>query len=278
MFVYVLVCVPPGGQRLADSGQRAQWALERVVGLRARRNASPVSVPRRQREMHTQLTLQPPRITPPPLPLSLSCFPVHPGIYQPETFKRESKYGLTVLMTTDEGLLSYLAKIRAQMDSWLGDGDVQRLVVVVSGVDSGETLERWQFNVAVDAGGAAGAGAGGDENQSASTRNAGGQSGPSPNPAKGDKAGKSVREIHNEIQAIIRQITASVTFLPLLNEPCSFDLLVYTNRTANVPQKWEDSDPRYIMNSQEVKLRSFTTSVHRIESMVTYKEADEWEL
>jgi mitotic spindle assembly checkpoint protein MAD2 len=198
------------------------------------------------------------------------------GIYQPETFKRESKYGLTVLMTTDEGLLSYLAKIRAQMDSWLGDGDVQRLVVVVSGVDSGETLERWQFNVAVDAGGAAGAG--GDENQSASTRNAGGQSGPSPNPAKGDKAGKSVREIHNEIQAIIRQITASVTFLPLLNEPCSFDLLVYTNRTANVQQKWEDSDPRYIMNSQEVKLRSFTTSVHRIESMVTYKEADEWEL
>ena len=52
-----------------------------------------------------------------------------------------------------------------------------------------------------------------------------------------------------------------VTFLPLLNEPCSFDLLVYTNKTAVVPKKWEDSDPRYIMNSQEVKLRSFTTSV-----------------
>ena len=28
-----------------------------------------------------------------------------------------------------------------------------------------------------------------------------------------------------------------------------------------VPQKWVDSDPQYIMNSQEVKLRSFTTSV-----------------
>ena len=49
--------------------------------------------------------------------------------------------------------------------------------------------------------------------------------------------------------------------MPLLNEPCSFDLLVYTNKTAVVPKKWEDSDPRYIMNSQEVKLRSFTTSV-----------------
>lgn len=69
-----------------------------------------------------------------------------------------------------------------------------------------------------------------------------------------------------------------VTFLPLLNEPCSFDLLVYTDKDAIVPQKWEDSDPRYIMNSQNVKLRSFTTSVHKVESMVTYKEADEWEL
>ena len=52
-----------------------------------------------------------------------------------------------------------------------------------------------------------------------------------------------------------------VTFLPLLDEPCSFDLLVYTNKSAIVPIQWEDSDPRYIMNSQEVKLRSFTTSV-----------------
>lgn len=54
---------------------------------------------------------------------------------------------------------------------------------------------------------------------------------------------------------------AQVTFLPLLNESCSFDLLIYTRKTAVVPKKWEDSDPRYIMNSQEVKLRSFTTSV-----------------
>ena len=33
------------------------------------------------------------------------------GIYQPETFKRESKYGLTVLTTTDEGLLHYLNQV-----------------------------------------------------------------------------------------------------------------------------------------------------------------------
>jgi mitotic spindle assembly checkpoint protein MAD2 len=65
----------------------------------------------------------------------------------------------------------------------------------------------------------------------------------------------------SEIQAIIRQITASVTFLPLLTEHCSFDLLVYTNSAAAVPITWEESDPRFITNSSEVRLRSFTTKV-----------------
>ncbi|GFH52240.1 hypothetical protein CTEN210_08716 [Chaetoceros tenuissimus] len=195
------------------------------------------------------------------------------GIYEPETFKRETKYGLTVLTTTDEGLLTYLDNVMGQMESWLLDGDVQRLVVVVTGVDSGETLERWQFQVKVDDDEKKTTGKVADvvvdENDKSMTNKSN---------SSGGKGEKSLKEIHNEIQSIIRQITASVTFLPLLNEPCSFDLLIYTNKEATVPQKWEDSDPRYIMNSQEVKLRSFTTSVHKVESMVTYKEADEWEL
>lgn len=85
----------------------------------------------------------------------------------------------------------------------------------------------------------------------------------------------------SEIQAIIRQITASVTFLPLLEEPCvcrsshqhsvcappsfvapgTFDLLVYTDSSSTVPLAWEESDPKYISNSTEVRLRSFTTKV-----------------
>jgi len=147
----------------------------------------------------------------------------------------------------------------SQMESWLTDGDVQRLALVVSGIDSGETLERWQFNVSVDNG----------TDGSVEISRAGNDENKSHNVIKGNiidnkaaKMGKkTVKEVHDEIQAIIRQITASVTFLPLLNEPCSFDLLIYTNTSAVVPKKWADSDPCYIMNSQEVKLRSFTTSV-----------------
>lgn len=70
-----------------------------------------------------------------------------------------------------------------------------------------------------------------------------------------------MKEITQEIQAIIRQITASVSFLPLLNEPCCFDLLVYADRAATVPVTWEDSDPCIIAKSEEVRLRSFSTKV-----------------
>merc|ERR1712194_981853 len=103
-----------------------------------------------------------------------------------------------------------------------------------------ETLERWVFDVHTDK-----------------------SVGPE------GKVEKSQKEITSEIQAIIRQITASVTFLPLLDEPCTFDLLVYND--DDVPQAWEESDPRYIANSDEVKLRSFTTKVHRVDACVSYK-------
>jgi|Transcript_38578 mitotic spindle assembly checkpoint protein MAD2 len=164
------------------------------------------------------------------------------GIYPPETFRRVNKYGLTMLVTTDDALNAYLENVLTQLSQWLAAGSVQKLVVVVTGQQTLETLERWVFDVHTDK-----------------------SIGPE------GKVEKSQKEITSEIQAIIRQITASVTFLPLLDEPCTFDLLVYTDNDVDVPQAWEESDPRYIANSDEVKLRSFTTKVHRVDACVSYK-------
>jgi mitotic spindle assembly checkpoint protein MAD2 len=190
-------------------------------------------------------------------------------------FKRESKYGLTVLTTTDEGLLRYLRNVQKQVGEWLVDGHVKRLVVVVQGVDTLETLERWQFNVSVDESAKPPPEDGNAENYLA-VRNT--VMSPHQSNSVGKANQKPINEIHKEIQSIIRQITASVTFLPLLQESCTFDLLVYTDQDMDVPEKWADSDPCYILNSSEVKLRSFTTSVHKVDSMVSYREAEEWEL
>lgn len=46
---------------------------------------------------------------------------------------------------------------------------------------------------------------------------------------------KPEKEISNEIQAILRQITASVSFLPLIESQCTFEMLMYTDKDAEVP-------------------------------------------
>jgi mitotic spindle assembly checkpoint protein MAD2 len=171
--------------------------------------------------------------------------------------------------------------VQQQVTAWLQTGQIQRLVVVVKGVDTLETLERWQFNVSIDEGEFKASDIGTDENMTPNGNQSSKQMIDHLNVKHIDAAtGKSLKEIHNEIQAIIRQITASVTFLPLLQQPCTFDLLVYTNKDIeNVPTTWSDSDPCYILNnSSEVKLRSFTTSIHKVDTLVAYKEADDWEL
>lgn len=80
-----------------------------------------------------------------------------------------------------------------------------------------------------------------------------------------------MKDITREIQAIIKQITSSVTYLPLLDQPCSFDLLMYTDSEAQVPRSWEETDPKYITDSESVRLRSFTTKVHKVDAMVSYR-------
>ena len=148
-----------------------------------------------------------------------------------------------MLVTSDEGLKSYLVQVLRQLSEWLTKGEVQKLIVVITGVETKEVLERWVFNIDTDKV-ALGPGV---------TRT------------------KSHKDIQGEIQAIIRQVTACVTFLPLLEEACSFDLLVYADADAKVPSAWEESDPKYIASSTEVRLRSFTTSIHKVAPTVSYK-------
>eukprot|EP01108_Squamamoeba_japonica_P003779 TRINITY_DN3021_c0_g1_i1.p4 TRINITY_DN3021_c0_g1~~TRINITY_DN3021_c0_g1_i1.p4 ORF type:complete len:126 (+),score=51.11 TRINITY_DN3021_c0_g1_i1:196-573(+) len=117
------------------------------------------------------------------------------------------------------------------------------MVLVVSSIEPDEVLERWTFDIACTADGDASTAAG----------------------------NKSVKEINGEIAAIMRQIAASVTFLPLLETACSFDMLVYTGHGAPVPVEWEESAPRYIDNAQHVRLRSVDTSVHKVDTTVAYR-------
>lgn len=170
------------------------------------------------------------------------------AIYPPESFRKAPKYGLAMMLTTDEALAAYISNIMTQLKEWLMNDKVRKLVLVVKAVDSHETMERWVFSCE--------------------------------NTSQGDdislaKSNKSDKEITKEIQAILRQITASVTFLPLLSEPCYFDLLVYADQEATVPLTWEDSDACLIRNAEDVRLRSFDTKIHKVDAVVSYRVDDD---
>ena len=142
------------------------------------------------------------------------------GIYPPETFERKQKYGLGMLVTTDDGLKTYLVSVLQQINDWMMTRALQKLVLVVTAVGSKEVLERWVFDVEQE----------GEETADGKLVDA--KDGTTARPAKSEK------EITGEISAIIRQITASVTFLPLLEEACTFDLLAYTDADSTVPMEW----------------------------------------
>jgi len=167
------------------------------------------------------------------------------GIYPPETFSRCQKYGLTLLVTTDEKLKDYLESVLAQVKEWLLNMTVQKLVLVVRSIETNEVLERWQFDVQCDK----------------TIKN------------ETKPREKSYDDINSEIRAVIRQIVAAVTFLPLLETACAFDILVYTDKDLDVPDTWGESGPALICNSETVRFRTLSTSIHKVDSMVAYKNA-----
>ncbi|XP_041485882.1 mitotic spindle assembly checkpoint protein MAD2A-like [Lytechinus variegatus] len=168
------------------------------------------------------------------------------GIYPAETFARCDMYKLPLLTTTDEHLKAYLSTVMDQLKEWLNQKIVQKVVVTISSEETDQVMERWQFDIECD---------------KTMTHDS--------KPRE-----KSQAEIHKGIQAVIKQITASVTFLPLLETACKFNLLIYTDKDLNTPEKWEESGPSLIDNSEEVRLRSFTTSIHKVNAMVSYKLMD----
>ena len=82
---------------------------------------------------------------------------------------------------------------------WLERRAIKRLVLVISSIATREVLERWQFRIDNEESGDA------DEKE---------------NTAPTGKGAKDEKKIRAEISDVMRQITASVTFLPLLEEPC----------------------------------------------------------
>lgn len=133
------------------------------------------------------------------------------GVYPADNFEPTKKYGITVMTVRDMKLQVYLKDVLEYFTKWLETGTLQKAVLVILGAASGQVLERWSFDIQTDKGVVTG---------------------------ETEATEKDEGQVMQEVQAIIRQITASVTFLPLLQETCSIDLLAYTDKDLAVPSEW----------------------------------------
>lgn len=100
---------------------------------------------------------------------------------------------------------------------------ITRLVLAIKSLETDETLERWQFDVQTDEAAIAALAAaeeakaaGKPAPKSAGAAAAGGGA----SAGNGKKKEKTEKEVQGEIREIMKQITSSVTFLPILEDPC----------------------------------------------------------
>ncbi|KPA79662.1 putative rev7 putativemitotic spindle checkpoint component [Leptomonas pyrrhocoris] len=174
------------------------------------------------------------------------------GVYPPEDFQQVKKYGLGLMISTDGELNAYLSELLQQISLWITHGSCRRLVLLITDVATERALERWEINIEAEPNATTAAAAAG---------------------ARRRRPVKSEDDVRREIQAVMRQITACVSFLPVIPVPCAFDLLVYTSTDAQVPSTaWEPSDPQVMKGGTEVKLRSFTTTIHHVDTNIVYRE------
>jgi len=71
------------------------------------------------------------------------------GVYPAEDFTPVKKYGLNMLVSSDDQVKSYIKKIMSQLNKWMMRSKISKFVVVVTSKETGEHVERWQFDVQV---------------------------------------------------------------------------------------------------------------------------------
>ncbi|TIA42129.1 mitotic spindle checkpoint component mad2 [Aureobasidium pullulans] len=168
------------------------------------------------------------------------------------------KYGLNMLVSQDDQVKAYIKKIMSQLNKWMLKSKISKLIIVITSKETGEPVERWQFDVQIFGKESKKKGSSKtvDENSDSTTEQAN---------------EKTDQDVQQEIQSIFRQITASVTFLPMLDGNCTFNVLVYADQDSEVPLEWGDSDAKDIQDAEKVQLRSFSTNNHKVDTLVSYR-------
>ena len=64
-------------------------------------------------------------------------------------------------------------------------------------------------------------------------------------------------------------------YLRASEENCAFEVLLYADQDAKVAAECAETDAKFIANKEDVRLRSFSTKVHKVDTRVSYKVDDD---
>nr|SVE77553.1 EOG090X04TT [Daphnia lumholtzi]SVE78181.1 EOG090X04TT [Daphnia lumholtzi]SVE78811.1 EOG090X04TT [Daphnia lumholtzi] len=121
---------------------------------------------------------------------SLNSILYQRGVFPEESFIPTQHYGLTMYMSKMPEIKKYTDEILPHLKKWLTEGKIKKLVLALCDVNSKEPLECWEFRILAEE---------------------------TPTGEIKQQGTKPLKDIQQEIRNVLRQITACVTFLPLLD-------------------------------------------------------------
>ena len=81
-----------------------------------------------------------------------------------------------MMVSADDQVKTYIKKIMSQLNRWMQRGKISKLVIVITDKDTGEHVERWQFDIEIfgspSKSSKSKSGAAGDENASSKSTTA----------------------------------------------------------------------------------------------------------
>jgi mitotic spindle assembly checkpoint protein MAD2 len=55
-----------------------------------------------------------------------------------------------MMVSLDDQVKAYVKKIMSQLNKWIQKSKISKLVIVVTSKETGDHLERWQFDVCIE--------------------------------------------------------------------------------------------------------------------------------
>lgn len=165
-------------------------------------------------------------------------------LYPSTDFNTVRKYGLNMMECMNDDVVNYISRISKQIRGWIVSSDIEAIDLDIISKDTGHTVEVWNFYIDKD---------------------------------KSSQGKLSYSDLSNksrpQIQAIIRQISASVAFLPELGSGYTFNILVYSNSDTKVPNDWRESSQKKVEGRKVEKVRFKNLSIDKcnVSTTVTYK-------